>query len=176
MTRTLGAICCVVVLLGACGEDESAPTSVAADASTTTAQTGVVAIETPPCDLVSPDEVAGATGLAVGDATDQPPLSCIFPVGDKSGVDVYVNADDGEGRGIGPAAVFAAYEEMVADGSSEAVGGIGKAAFYSQGFRTLAVDAGGGRFIAVGVNGGYSELEAPRDALIAIAVAALGRL
>lgn len=179
MTGNLGALCCVILLLGACGGDESSPTGAATDAPTTTAataETDVVAIETSPCDLVTTDEVATATGLTVGGAMDEPPLSCIFPVGDDSGVDVYVNADDGAGRAAGPAAVFEAYEDMVTEGSGEAVAGLGEAAIYVQGFRTLAVDAGGGRFIAVGVNGGYSELDAPRDALIAIATAALGRL
>ena len=136
----------------------------------------MAAIETAPCDLVTSDEVATATGLAVGEATEQPPLSCVFPTGNDSGVDVYVNADDGQGRGSGPAAVFAAYGDLAANGSAESVAGIGEGAFYSQGFRTLVVDAGGGRFIAVGVNGGYQALDAPRDALIAIATAALGRL
>ncbi|MFC2177446.1 DUF3558 family protein [Actinomycetota bacterium] len=181
MPRIIVTVCCAIALLAACGGDESSPTDTpTADATTTTAangsDAGVIAIETPPCDLVTSDDVATATGLAVGDATEQPPLSCIFPVGDDSGVDVYVNADDGAGRGSGPAAVFAAYEEMVAEGSAEAVTGLGEAAFYSQGFRTLAVNAGGGQFIAVGVNGGFSELDEPRDALIAIATAAIGRI
>ena len=181
MTRMLGVLCCAVVLLGACGGSDSSATSTTSEDTVTTAaaavaEGGVVAIETAPCDLVTSDEVATATGLAVGEAKDEPPLSCVFSIGDDTGVDVYVNADDGEGRGIGPAAVFDAYEEMVAGGSGEAVPGLGEAAFYSQGFRTLVVDAGAGKFIAVGVNGGYSELDAPRDALIAIATAALGRL
>ena len=181
MTRMLGVLCCVAVLLGACSGSESPATSTASeDATTTTAaameEGGVVAIETPPCDLVTSDEVAAATGLAAGEAKDQPPLSCVFAIGDDVGVDVYVNADDGQGRGSGPAAVFDAYEDLAADGSAESVAGIGEAAFYSQGFRTLVVDAGGGKFIAVGVNGGYQALDAPRDALIAIATAALGRL
>lgn len=182
MSKIIVTVCCAIALLAACGGDESSPTgATAADAttSTTAANDGdadVVAIETPPCELVTSDDVASATGLAVGDATEQPPLSCIFAVGNDSGIDVYVNADDGAGRGIGPAAVFAAYEDMVVEGSAEAVTGVGEAAFYSQGFRTLAVNAGGGKFIAVGVNGGYSELDEPREALIAIATAAIGRI
>ena len=189
MPKMLGVVCCAVVLLAACSGGESSPTDAAAGETTTTAavattttaavtvqESDVVAIATPPCDLVSPDEVATATGLVIGDARDEPPLSCIFPIGDDSGVDVYVNADDGEGRGAGPAAVFTAYEEMVAGGSGEAIAELGEAAFYSQAFRTLVVNAGGGKFIAIGVNGGYSELDAPRDALIAIATVALGRL
>lgn len=181
MRRVFVVLCCLAVLISACGGSESSPTTTRAEnpATTTAAtdqETSVVAIEVPPCDLVTSDEVAAATGLDVGVASAQPPISCVFPIGADSGVDIYLNADDGEGRGIAPAAVFEAYKEMVAGGSGEAVSGVGQAAFYSQGFRTLVVDAGGGRFIAVGVNGGYQELDAPRDALISIATVALRRL
>lgn len=181
MRRAFGLLCCVAVLISACGGNESSPTTTSAESPATTPaatvqETGVVAIEVPPCDLVTSEEVAAATGLNVGAGSDQPPISCVFLIGDDTGVDIYLNADDGEGRGIGPAAVFEAYKEMVAGGSGEAVTGLGEAAFYSQGFRTLVVDAGGGRFIAVGVNGGYQELDSPRDALVSIATTALGRL
>jgi hypothetical protein len=170
-----------MVLLAACGGSGSSPTGTATDATITATaitaqQSGAVAIGTPPCDLVTSGEVAAATGLAVGEARDEPPISCLFPIGDDPGIAVYLNADDGAGRAIGPAAVFAAYQEMVADGSGESVAGLGRAAFYAPGFRTLVVDGDGGRFIAVGVNGGYGELDEPREALIAIAAAAVARL
>ncbi len=64
----------------------------------------------------------------------------------------------------------------VAEGSAETVPDLGVAAVYSQAFRGLAVDAGSGRFIGLGVNGGYGELAEPRDVLIELAAAALGRL
>ena len=40
----------------------------------------------------------------------------------------------------------------------------------------MAVDAGSGGFIALGVNGGYAEPAAPRDALVELATLAVSRL
>lgn len=70
----------------------------------------------------------------------------------------------------------AEYAARVGDGEAEAVDGVGAAAVYDSGFRAIAVDAGGGQFFVVGVNGGYQALEDPRDALISITEAAVGRL
>jgi len=84
-----------------------------------------------------------------------------------------VNVDDGEGRFGAPAALFDGY---MAEEGAEIIPDLGVAAVYVQGFRGLAVDAGGGRYIALGVNGGYGELAEPRDVLVELATAALGRL
>ena len=65
---------------------------------------------------------------------------------------------------------------MVAEGSAELVPDLGAAAVYAPGFRGLAVDAGDGRFIALGVNGGYTELAEPLESLVELVAAALGRL
>jgi hypothetical protein len=64
---------------------------------------------------------------------------------------------------------------MVADGEAEFIDEVGEQALCCP-FRAIAVDAGGGRFIAVSVGGGYTELAEPRDVLVSLARAALGRL
>jgi hypothetical protein len=130
-------------------------------------------VEVPPCDLVNVDEVAAAAGLSVAESRDEPPISCVFDFGEEAGVAIFVHVDDGEGRFGAPAALF---DDYMAEGSAEIIPDLGVAAVYVEGFRGLAVDAGGGRFIALGVNGGYGELAEPRDVLIALATAALGRL
>jgi hypothetical protein len=93
-------------------------------------------------------------------------------VGEDTGVAVFLSVEDGEGRTSGAASLFSAYS----DEDGEDVSGLGDAAVYSETFRTLAVDAGGGRFFAIGVNGGFSELAEPRDALVELATVVLGRL
>ena len=70
--------------------------------------------------------------------------------------------------------MYAEYAARVGDGEAEAVDGV--AAVYDSGFRAIAVDAGGGQFFVVGVNGGYQALEDQRDALVSLAEAAVGRL
>ena len=204
MYRFVAALC-GVVLLAACGGDgatagdmppDSTPAADAtasttattaggmppdstpaadATASTTATTAGVVPIEVPPCDLLTAAEVSAATGFEVEAVIEEPPITCVFDLGSAAGVDVFVSIDDGQGRLAGPAAVFEAY--ATADNAeAEVVGGLGEGAFYEPGYRGLAVDAGGGRFIGLGVNGGFQQLEDPRDALVELASLALGRL
>lgn len=182
MHRIVAALCCVVLLLAACGGDGTTAgdmppgTDPAADAASTTATTaGVVPIEVPPCDLLTPEEVAAATGLEVEAMVEEPPITCVFDLGADAGVDVFVSIDDGQGRMAGPAAVFQAYAGAD-NAEAEVVGGLGEGAFYEPGYRGLAVDAGGGRFIGLGVNGGFQELADPKEALVELAALALGRL
>jgi hypothetical protein len=87
-----------------------------------------------------------------------------------------VITEDGEGRMSGAAALFDGYRTLVAEGAAEDVPGLGIAAVYSPGFRGLAVDAGGGRYFAVVVGGGYQALEEPKAELVAVAEAALAGL
>ena len=180
MHRIFAALCCVA-LLAACGGDGTTAgdmppgSNPAADTASTTTTAGVVPIEVLPCDLLTPEEVAAATGLDVEAMVEEPPITCVFDLGAEAGVDVFVSIDDGRGRAAGPAAVFEAY--ATADNAeAEIVGGLGDGAFYEPGYRGLAVDAGGGRFIGLGVNGGFQELADPRDALVELAALALGRL
>lgn len=179
--RRVGTLFGAVLLLAACGGESVSDTSVGTDAAavtTTSAATEaeVVPVEAPPCSLLTADEVAAATGLTVAETRDEPPISCVFDFGEEVGVAIFVNVEDGEGRFAAPASMFDNYMGMVADGSAEIVPDLGVAAVYAQQFRGLAVDAGGGRFIALGVNGGYGELAEPRDVLIELAAAALARL
>jgi hypothetical protein len=174
-------LCGAVLLLAACGGEVVPETSVGTDAPATTtanpaAEAEVVPVEAAPCSLVTVDEVAAAAGLTVVESREEPPISCVYDFGEEAGVAIFVNIDDGEGRFIAPASMFDNYMGMVAEGSAEIVPDLGVAAVYAQGYRGLAVDAGGGRFIALGVNGGYGELAEPRDVLIELAAAALGRL
>ena len=183
MIRVVGLLCGLALLLAACGAEAAVPdTTFGADAPSTTTSTSaavepdVVPVVVSPCSLVNEEEVAAAAGLTVSEIRDEPPISCVFEFGEEVGVAIFVNVDDGEGRFGAPAGLFDEYMAMVADGSAEIVSGLGVAAVYVQGFRGLAVDAGGGRFIGLGVNGGYAELSEPRDVLIDLAGAALGRL
>jgi hypothetical protein len=141
-----------------------------------TQETATVAPSSAPCDLLTADEVAAAVGIAVMAVTEQPPISCVFDFGPDAGVDIFVAVDDGQGRASGPAALFADYSSRLDAGTAESVDGVGVAAAFDPGFRTLAVDAGSGRFIAVGVNGGYDALAEPRSALTDLARIAVDRL
>ena len=179
--RTVGVLCGVMLLFAACGGETAPETSAAADAAPTTSTTAAaeqetVSVAVSPCDLVTADEVTAAAGLTVAESGTESPISCVFDFGEEAAVAIFVNVDDGEGRFGAPASLFENYMAMVAEGSAELVPDLGAAAVYVQGFRGLAVDAGDGRFIAFGVNGGYGELAEPRDVLIELAVAALGRL
>ena len=179
--RTAGMLCGALLLLAACGGETAPDTTIGADAPDTTttisaAESDVVPVEASPCSLVTVDEVAAATGLKVVESRDEPPISCVFDFGEDVGVAIFVGVDDGEGRSAAPAALFDSYMARAAEGSAEIVPDLGAAAVYSQAFRGLAVDAGDGRFIGLGVNGGYGELAEPRDVLIELAAAALGRL
>ncbi|MBM3696126.1 MAG: DUF3558 domain-containing protein [Actinobacteria bacterium] len=180
---------CILLALAACGEEttgtpSSAATSTTAPAEETTtlpattlpATTTTAAPPPDPCDLLSPEEVASATGLEVAEVQPDPPLYCIFDFGPDAGVSLFVAVDDGQGRLAGPEAVFAAYLELLDEGEAEEIDGLGEAALYAPDFRGLAVDAGGGRLIALGVNGGRRSLADPRDALVKLAATALERL
>lgn len=184
MTRAV-VFCCALLLLASCGgddADEAAPTSSAAAPDETTVTLGeapsgeVVAITAEPCSLLTAEEVAAATGLAVTDAIPDSSTTCVFDLGAEAGVDIFITVDDGAGRMTSPSAVYADYAARVGDGSAVAIDGVGAGAFYDSGFRAIAVDAGGGRFFVVGVNGGYQALEQPRDALISLAENAVVRL
>ncbi len=171
-------LCGAVLLLVACGGEAAPDATVGTVAPTTTSTTttadpGIVPVEVSPCDLVNVDEVTQAAGLEVTESRDEPPISCVFDFGAEAGVAIFVNVDDGEGRFGAPAALFDGY---MAEEGAEIIPDLGVAAVYVQGFRGLAVDAGGGRYIALGVNGGYGELAEPRDVLVELATAALGRL
>lgn len=183
MVRRYGAVLGVIVMVAACGggdDDAGGTTSATQGPEVTPAATAdvvdVVAVDEAPCDLLTAADVEAATGLRVVEVVDDPPISCVFDLGEDAGVDVFVSVDDGEGRLAGPAAVFAGYADLVADGAAEAVDGLGAGAYYSPDFRGLVVDAGGGRFFGVGVNGGFSELAEPRDVLVGLADVMLGRL
>jgi hypothetical protein len=126
--------------------------------------------------LVTAEEVAAASGFAVEAGREEPPLGCRFDLSDVSGVHVAVILDDGRGRMGGAAAIYAGYRELVAEGGAEEVPGLGVSALYSPSYRGLAVDAGGGRYLAFAVGGGYQALEEPKAALVDIASAALARL
>jgi hypothetical protein len=184
ITRLGISVLCGVLVLAACGDDGAVTTSAVVTAAPTTVATTipdpttaeVVVLEIPPCDLLTADEVAAATGLEVVEVMEEPPITCIFDLGSDAGVDLFVTVEDAQGRLGGPAAVFEGYSALVDDGEAEAVTGLGAAAFYAAGFRGLAVDGGGGRFIGLGINGGYQHLTDPRDALVSLAALALGRL
>lgn len=161
----------------AAAQEADAPTAAAAPtASEQTSPSGdVVPVEVAPCDLLTADEVQAATGLPVVEVRDEPPIDCVFDLGDDAGVEVWVTIEDGQGRFRGPANLFTQYMLREADGEAEGIAEVGERAVCCP-FRTIAVDAGGGRFIAVLVNGGYGELAEPRDALVSLAQTAVDRL
>jgi len=194
MTRSVGVVCGVLVLLAGCGGDDSTPNASPAASSTvgagsTTGSTvvdsttiapdvgSVASIEMAPCELVTSPEVAAATGLtvvAVDNDPVLPPNGCVFDVGVTA--EVFVSIDDGQGRVTGAASMFEGYTAEIGS-SAEPIPELGASAVYSSAFRTLAVEAGEGRFFAVGLSGGYpEELSEPLDALVALATAAIGRL
>jgi hypothetical protein len=182
----IGRLCAFafVLMVASCGGDGASetvassapPTSTASTTSIAESDRPVVAVEADPCELVTADEVASATGLGVEEVREEGPIGCLFDLGAEAGVAVFVTVEDGQGRASGPAAVFGSYEELEAQGDAEAIAGLGERALYAPRFRGLAVDVGGGGFIAVGINGGLGALQEPREALIALAEAALGRL
>jgi hypothetical protein len=182
MWRSVALLVLTMMMVAACGVSTPADSSFDAvspsttGVSTTAAPAGVVAVEVPPCDLLTTDEVAGATGFEVEGITEDGPITCVFDLGAEVGVDLFVGADDGQGRLGGPAALFEGYTAMIADGEAEAITGLGERAVYAPVFRGLAIDAGGGRYISLGISGGYQRLQEPRDALITLATAALSRL
>ncbi|HEC07944.1 MAG TPA: DUF3558 domain-containing protein [Acidimicrobiales bacterium] len=183
----------VALILGAtsCGDSGTGGQSAESSAATTPtpssqtsptsggsegAEVSVIPIEGSPCDLLTPDEVAAATGLTVVSAAESSPDTCVYDLGDDAGVDIFIDVDRGEGGMFVPSAIFSSYEELLATGEAEKVPGLGGEALYTAGFRAIAVDDGRGHFIVIGVNGGYQALTEPADSLIQMAGDALARL
>jgi len=193
MFRQISRLAAVAILVTACGADgdvalttEVIVTTTGADVTTSAVEStvaatdasapdGIVPIEVAPCDLLTADEVAVATGFPVVEMRDDPPLNCVFILETDGNIFVFVGIEDGMGRFAGAANLFAEYTLLIGDGRTEAFAGIGEGAVCCP-FRTMAVDAGDGRFIAVGVAGTYDELAEPLEALESLAEAALARL
>ena len=116
-----------------------------------------------------------ATGFEVTGVRDQPPLDCVYDFAPGSNVFIFVSIEDGMGRFGGAANLYEQYQLLVGDGETEMVEGLGEGAVCCP-FRTLAFDAGGGRFAAVGVSGTYATLAEPREVLETLAEAMLARL
>jgi hypothetical protein len=184
MARALAVLIVLLLLVAGCGDgggtaqttgptDGVATTTLAA----TTAAAGdeVVPLDAAPCDLVTADEVAGATGLTVEEVRDEPPISCAFDLGPDAGVYVEVIVEDGQGRLGGAANLLREYLLLVEDGEAEVIADVGEQAVCCP-FRTIAVDAGGGRYFAVSVGGGYTELAEPLEVLVSLARSILDRL
>ena len=145
----------------------------AADRSSAAAG-AAVAIDLPPCDLVTTAEIETVTGFAVEQVTDTPPIDCRFDLVADSDLYIVTAIDDAEGRLGGPAAIFLRHEDEGSESPFEPVEQVGERALYAG--RGLAVDAGGGRYFFIGVGGQYLELADPRDQLITLAQAALARV
>ena len=133
-----------------------------------------VAIDLPPCDLVTTAEIETVSGFAVEQVTDTPPIDCRFDLVADSDLYIVTAIDDAEGRLGGPAAIFLRHEDEGSESPFEPVEQVGERALYAG--RGLAVDAGGGRYFFIGVGGQYLELADPRDQLITLAQAALARV
>jgi ABC-type transport system substrate-binding protein len=184
MKRVGSLVAGMVLTIAACGgqASEQTTTTTATPATSTTTSTTVAAgaevtpITVDPCTLVTTEEVTAATGLAVTEVKNESPTTCIFDFGQEAGVAIFLSVDDGEGGFTAPSSLFENYTALVADGGAETIADLGAAAVFAQSYRGLAVDAGGGRFFALGVNGGYGQLAEPRDAFIGLAGIAAGRL
>ena len=182
MPRVIGQLVACLVLITSFGGGgaETATSDPATSESPTTAAAAevdaaspsVVPVDVPPCDLLTADEVATATGLPAEQGQADGPIGCMFDLGDDAGVSIFVVVDDGQGRMSGPATLFEEYTDL----GEQSIPDLGEAAVYSQTYRSIAVDAGTGRFIGIGVHGGYAELAEPREILIELADLALGRL
>jgi hypothetical protein len=182
MFRKVVGLGCLLMVVSACGDNGGVAETTAPAATVTSTsvadmpEDGIVPVAAAPCDLLTADEVAAATGLAVAEVRDEPPIDCVFDLGADAGVDVFVGIEDGQGRFSGAANIFKEYMLIVADGDAETVADVGERAVYAPGYRALAVDAGGGRFITVGVSGGYGQLAEPRAVLISLAESVVDRL
>jgi hypothetical protein len=182
MRKLIGLTALLLAMTG-CGDGGAAEeSSVTADtvvttvsATTTLPESGVVPIGAAPCDLLTAQEVEAATGLSVLEVLDDPPITCLFDLGAEAGVDIAVIVEDGAGRLGGAANLFREYLLLVDEGEAEVITGVGEQAVCCP-FRTIAVDAGGGRFVAVSVWGGYNELAEPLEVLVSLAGSVLGRL
>lgn len=200
--RTRGLILVAALALAACGSDDALP-----DADGTGPdpvepstlidpteeeeeedETGLVpaagrvrAIDADPCELLTADEVERATGIDVVAVEPDGPISCLFDLDAEARVGIMLSLDDGEGRMIAGASVFDAYlTELVGDEIEILeVTGLGQAALFSPRFRGLAVDAGDGRFIGIGVHGSGIALVDPdenHDLLVELAGLVVERL
>ncbi len=185
---------CVLVLVvaaacaaddGATGDDPVAPVETPATSAepaptdqvvTPATEAEEVSASELACGLLTPEEVEEATGLAVAEVREEPPIACVFDLGEDAGVEVFTSVDDGAGRIAGPENLYREYLLLEADGEAELVAGRGDGAVYSPQFRALAVDAGEQRFFAVGVSGGFQVLAEPRDAMVDLAATAIDRL
>ena len=194
MDRSLRRLACLLgaslLLFSACADSDDASistevsTSVSVDATTPPTATPTAPATsstlandgTEPCDLLTTAEVEEATGLAVLEVREEPPISCVYDMGPDASVAIFVSIDDGQGRATAPASVFESYMALIENGEAEAVADLGTEAVYAPSYRGMAIDAGDAVFIAVGVNGGYTELAEPRDALIDLARSAVEEL
>lgn len=177
----------LMVVLAGCGgggtavtdtapESTAASSTAASETTTTTVEAGgIVPLEVPPCDLLTAEEVEAATGLLVEEVRDEPPISCVFDLASEAGEYIEVIIEDGQGRFGGAANLLSEYLLLVEDGEAEVVGDVGEQAVCCP-FRAIAVDAGGGRFFAVAVGGGYGALAEPLEVLVTLAGSVLGRL
>jgi len=167
----------VLVVLAGCGGGESAVETTTTAATTSSTVTGdpVVPIEVSPCDLLTAEEVEAATGLAVEEVRDEPPISCAFDLGTEAGVRIEVIIEDGEGRFGGAANLLREYLLLVDAGEAQLITDVGDRAVCCP-FRAIAVDAGGGRYFAVAVGGGYGQLAEPLAVLVRLAESVLDRL
>lgn len=183
MLRTVAAAVVLLMVSAGCGGGSTAETTAptettvapATTATTGVVDSGVVPLEVSPCDLLTAPEVEAATGLTVVEVRDEPPITCAFDLGPEAGVYIHTIIEDGEGRLGGAANLLQEYLLLVEGGEAELVADVGEQAVCCP-FRTIAVDAGGGRFFAVGVGGGYGALAEPLEVLLTLARAVLGRL
>lgn len=185
MTRAIGGFLAVALLLAACGDDSAVPTTEAVTPSstatsapaTTAGTTATTGIPTgvAPCALLTADEVAVATGYPVTGVRDDPPLNCIYDLDTGFNVFIFVGIEDGMGRFAGAANLYEEYTLLIGDDETEAYPDIGGGAVCCP-FRTMAIDAGDGRFVAVGVAGTYDALAEPLGVLSTLAEAILARL
>lgn len=157
-------------------ETGGTPTTAEPSADQNAAPSEPVAIDLPACDALTTEQVEAATALSVVDTAEDGPATCVYDLGDDVGVDVFVSLEDGSGSFRSPSTVFAGYADELVGGGAERVSGVGADALYSPSLRAIAVDAGGGRYFVVGVNGGFTELEDPRDALVTLAGSVLEQL
>ncbi|MCJ7725836.1 MAG: DUF3558 domain-containing protein [Acidimicrobiia bacterium] len=175
--KKIGGLAAAALLLAACGADSGGTTTAVPAVATTVAipDPGITPIEIAPCELLTAEEVADATGYPVTGVRDEPPISCVFDLDTGGNVFVFVSIEDGMGRFSGAANLFEQYTLLIGDGETEAVDDLGEGAVCCP-FRTMAVDAGGGRFVAVGVSGSFDALAEPLEALNTLAEAILARL
>lgn len=198
--RTRGLILVAALALAACGSDDALPdadgtgpdpvepSTLIDPTEEEEDETGLVlaagrvrAIDADPCELLTADEVERATGIDVVAVEPDGPISCLFDLDAESRVGILLSLDDGEGRMIAGASVFDAYLTELAGDEIEIleVTGLGQAALFSPRFRGLAVDAGDGRFIAIGVHGSSATLVDPdenHDLLVELAGLVVERL